>query len=505
VGIDLVLEMAASGFGERLAVGARGGGLTYEELDRRSRAGAVALLDSGARHVVYLGANADAFPVALFAGARAGLPFVPLNYRLGDEQLGAVLDALEEPFVIADGRSLPRVAGSAGLVSERDVWLRSTDRGDTASTPPVEDSEIALLLYTSGTSRAPKAAILRHRHLLSYLMGALEFGSAAEHEAALVSVPPYHIAGVTNVLSSCYCGRRIVYLESFTPAGWLEAARAEGITHAMLVPTMLARVVGELNAEGRPDAGLPDLASIAYGGARMPGTIVERALELFPTTGFVNAYGLTETSSTIALLGPEDHRAAVDGAEPAVRVRLQSVGRPLPGVELEIRGPGGEALGPGEPGDLWVRGEQVAGEYAGRPAAGGDGWFATADRARLDEEGYLFIEGRSDDTIIRGGENIAPGEIEDVLARHRAVAEVAVVGLPDEEWGQRIGAVVVLRPDAAASPDELRAWARERLRSSKTPDEVAFWPSLPHTDTGKLLRREVLARLVGADASRTSA
>jgi acyl-CoA synthetase (AMP-forming)/AMP-acid ligase II len=281
----------------------------------------------------------------------------------------------------------------------------------------------------------------------------------------------------------------VVYLAAFSAKDWLETVRRERVSHALVVPTMLARVVAEI-PEG-DEAGVPSLRSLAYGGARTPRVVVERALRIFPDTGFVNAYGLTETSSSIAVLGPEDHRAALAADDDAGRGRLSSVGRALPGVEIEIRAEDGEPLGPGETGLVFVRGGQIAGEYGGRSVLDADGWFATRDRGRLDIEGYLFIEGRADDTIIRGGENIAPAEIEDVLLAHPGVLEAAVLGLPDPEWGQRLVAVLV----GAGDPAEIRQWVKERLRSAKTPDLVVFRTALPRTDTGKLLRRTLLAEL----------
>jgi acyl-CoA synthetase (AMP-forming)/AMP-acid ligase II len=285
----------------------------------------------------------------------------------------------------------------------------------------------------------------------------------------------------------------VVYLDAFDPATWLSTVRAEGITQAMVVPTMLARLVEHLGAGN--DVATPSLRSIAYGGARMPLPVLRRALELFPQTGFVNAYGLTETSSTIAVLGPEEHREAMTSDVERVQARLGSVGRVVPGVELQVRDEDGAVLASGMPGMLFLRGEQVSGEYVGSSGVDGDGWFATRDRGWVDEDGYLFIEGRADDTIIRGGENIAPAEIEDVLAEHPAVVEAAVIGVPDDEWGQRIAAVVVLAAGADTAADELREWVRARLRSSKTPDVVTFRAELPRTDTGKLLRRNLLAEL----------
>ncbi|MDQ6698103.1 MAG: fatty acid--CoA ligase family protein, partial [Actinomycetota bacterium] len=177
-----------------------------------------------------------------------------------------------------------------------------------------------------------------------------------------------------------------------------------------------------------------------------------------------------------------------------------SVGRVLPGLEVGIRDEAGELRPAGEVGDIWVRGDQVSGEYRGRASTLDDaGWFPTRDRGFVDRDGYLFVEGRSDDTIIRAGENIAPAEIEDVLREHPAVAEVAVVGVPDEEWGQRIAAVIVLRLHAVAAVDDLRAFARQRLRSAKTPDIITFVDELPYTETGKLLRRVVQTELAHAE------
>jgi acyl-CoA synthetase (AMP-forming)/AMP-acid ligase II len=246
---------------------------------------------------------------------------------------------------------------------------------------------------------------------------------------------------------------------------------------------------------------VPSLRALAYGGAPMPAAVIERALRRWPDVDFVNAYGLTETSSTIAVLGPDDHRAALASDDPAVRARLSSAGRPVPGLELVIRDASGGALPAGAAGRIWVRGDQVSGEYAGSgTAVDATGWFDTRDEGYLDEDGYLFIGGRADDTIIRGAENIAPAEIEDVLLAHPAVADAVVVGIPDEEWGQRIEAAVVLRGAAAVDQEQLRAHVRGKLRGSRTPDRIAIWAEIPRTETGKLVRRQALARLTSEPA-----
>jgi acyl-CoA synthetase (AMP-forming)/AMP-acid ligase II len=215
---------------------------------------------------------------------------------------------------------------------------------------------------------------------------------------------------------------------------------------------------------------------------------------------FVNAYGLTETSSTIAVLGPEEHRAAVTSGDPRVRARLGSAGRPVPTIELEVRDPNGAPVPPGEAGAIWVRGEQVSARYAGQGSSVDErGFFHTRDQGSLDADGYLYVAGRLDDTIIRGAENIAPAEIEDVLLRHPEVLDAVVVGVPDEEWGERIEAVVVPRSGGEVDTEQLRDMIRATLRGSKTPDRIASWVELPRTPTGKLLRRDVVARLTAPE------
>jgi acyl-CoA synthetase (AMP-forming)/AMP-acid ligase II len=223
---------------------------------------------------------------------------------------------------------------------------------------------------------------------------------------------------------------------------------------------------------------------------------VRKALELLPGVGFVNAYGLTETSSTIAVLTPDDHRAALAATDESAIRRLGSVGQPVPGIEIEIRAEDGTVLGPGQTGELFVRGEQVSGKYTDIGSVLDErGWFPTKDVAHLDEAGYLFIGGRSDDTIIRGGENIAPAEIEDVLVEHPHVRDCAVVGADDPEWGQIIVAVVVPQPSTEPDVEDLRSYVRSQLRGSRTPDRVVFREELPTNATGKVLRRELVNEL----------
>ncbi|WP_405181889.1 acyl--CoA ligase [Nocardia sp. NBC_01377] len=485
--LEMLLAMAASTWPDETAIvesSTRIRRATYQEIATMSAGGAQVAVDAGSDAILFVGVNGVAFPVALFAAARAGIPFVPLNYRLSDDKLGALIDRFDNPLVVTD---TPERIHTRGRVLSAGEWLDIAADVTPLEENPVDPERIAVLLYTSGTTSEPKAAVLRHRHLVSYILETVEFGSGGVEQAGLVSVPPYHIAAVANLLSNLYAGRRLVYLDRFDAEAWLDMADAEDVTHAMVVPTMLARICDYLREH---DQKAPPLLSISYGGARMPMSVMTRALEAFPDTGFVNAYGLTETASTIALLGPDDHRAAIESDLPEIRARLGSVGRPVPGVSIAVLDEAGNECPPNVRGELCVKGPQVSGEYYGKAdISSGDGWFHTRDQAYIDDGGYVFIEGRMDDTIIRGGENIAPAEIEEAIVAHPAVLDAGVVGAPDDEWGQRIVAHVVLRPGEQLNDHEVTDWVRSRLRSSKTPDEVVFSAELPRTDTGKLVRR----------------
>jgi acyl-CoA synthetase (AMP-forming)/AMP-acid ligase II len=483
----LLLEMAASNDPDRTAIGTSDNSVTYRDLYRRAGAGALYLGEHGYETVAFLGANSSAFAIAVFAAAWAGIPIAPVNYRLASDQILSLLDRDGRVLVIADRELAPAASASRHDVITADQWIELTGDGAQREAWASDPDQIAVLLSTSGTTSKPKTAVLRHRHLVSYVLGAVELGSADPADAVAVSVPPYHVAGIANLLTNIFAGRRIVYLDTFTPAAWLDTVRAERVTHAMVVPTMLARIVDAL--DGKP-GDVPSLRTLSYGGSRIAATTILQALKLFPGTDFVNAYGLTETSSTIAVLSPGDHRAALESGDEAARTRLASAGRLVPGVQAQVRAADGTPVPAGEAGELWLRGEQVSGEYlAMESPLDENGWFPTRDRAYFDAEQYLFIEGRIDDTIIRGGENIAPAEIEEVLMQHPAVGDVAVVGVPDEEWGQTIAAFVVPREGARIDEDELRSFVRGRLRTSKTPDRIIESDRLPYTDSGKVIRR----------------
>src|ERR1700733_598926 len=495
--ISLLLEMASSD-PDREALVSNRTRLTVGELSALADGGAGLIATSGAGSVAYVGTGGVMLPLLIFSSARATRAFTPLNYRLSSDGLRELIERLPEPLVVFDDEYRDMVGDAGVKAIEANAFI---DMARTAAEPAAEfadPDDVAIVLFTSGTTSRPKAVELSHHNLTSYVMGTVEFASAGADDAALICVPPYHIAGVSAALSNIYAGRKLVYLRKFDAKEWIRLVRDEAVTTATVVPTMLDRIVSELEKQHSP---LPTLRTLAYGGSKVALPLVRKALDLLPDVGFVNAYGLTETSSTIAVLTPDDHRAAHEATDAAIARRLTSVGRPVPDIEVQIRAEDGTALGPGEAGELFVRGPQVSGRYAEIGSVlDAEGWFPTKDVAMLDDDGYLFIGGRSDDTIIRGGENIAPSEIEDVLVVHPDVREVVVVGLDDAEWGQIIVAVVVPEAGAAPVPEQLREFARSTLRGSRTPDRIVFRAELPTTPTGKVLRREILDDLKPAAA-----
>lgn len=482
--------MAAAETPERLAMIDGDARFNVSDLTRLADGGAGVIAATGARHVAYIGVGGAILPLLLFGSARAGVPFCPLNYRLSGQALTELLDRLACPLLIVDPKYRDMVANvDAEVLSSSEFLQRSSTAKPAVAVP--DPDEVALVLFTSGTTARPKAVELSHDNLVSYVTGTVEYGSASPEDAALICVPHYHIAGVSAALSNVYAGRRLVYLTNFAPREWIRLVKQESVTTATVVPTMLDRIASILEDE---PAELPSLRTLAYGGSKVPLPLVRKALTLLPHVGFVNAYGLTETSSTVAVLTPEDHWAALGSDDEVAVRRLGSVGRPVPGIEVQIRDDHGRVQPPGITGELFLRGPQVSGRYAEIGSVlDADGWFPTRDLALQDADGYLFVLGRSDDTIIRGGENIAPAELEDVLIEHSSVREVAVVGVDDQEWGQIIVAVVVPAAGARPSDTELQDWVRARLRGSRTPDRIVFRDELPVSPTGKVLRR-VLAR-----------
>jgi acyl-CoA synthetase (AMP-forming)/AMP-acid ligase II len=482
----MLLDMAAQADPDRLALGRQADGLTFGRL-HESAGRCAAWLAGEPERVVYGDIASALLPTLLFGSAWAGKSFVPVNYRLATDRLDALIDTQAPAVLVGPQPDRPNISAHTTDAAAQRIAACEMASGEWS----YDGDDIAIVLHTSGTSGAPKPVVLRQRHLVGYVLGSVDFLSAEPDEATLVSVPPYHIAGMAAILTAVYGGRRLVQLPSFEPAEWVQTVREESITHAMVVPTMLARILDVLEREGVESQGLPSMRHLSYGGGRMPIPIIEKALRMLPDLNFVNAYGLTETSSSVSVLGPEDHRNALHTDDPAVRLRLGSVGRPLPTLEVVIRDPNGDEVAQGETGEVCVRGEQVSGEYGTTSSLDADGWFSTKDAGYLDSEGYLFLAGRIDDVIVRGGENLSPGEIEDVLLGHPGIREAAVVGIADTEWGEVPACAIVVDRNIVVTVDDVQAWVAASLRSARVPVVVHMCTELPYNDTGKLLRREL--------------
>ncbi len=472
--------------------------VTYEELRGAvsQTAGLLTSLGLGAGDRVGIFAtNSTAFLEALFATSAIGATVVPMNYRAADEEISHLLADSGAKVVFTESRyrdliescrpdSLEQVIlfdeDYAGLRDEADEWPLMND---------VDDDDLAALLYTSGTTSLPKGVKLTHGALSGYIMGANDAADGSDLGRMILAAPLYHIAGLTSVLNALYAGRITVVMQQFEANQWLDLVDAHEVTHAFLVPTMLARL---LEADGLQEASLASLQALTYGAAPMPPAVIKRAIELFPdTVGFSGAYGQTETTSTVAVLGPDDHILDSDQK----LARLSSVGQVLDDVEVRIVDPEGVVLGPGEHGEVQLRTYRAMDGYWGseektRVTIDDEGWVHTGDLGFLDDDNYLFLSGRSGDMIIRGGENIAPEEVEAVLYEHEHVLDAAVVGLKDDTWGERVVAAIVLRD--GGSLDEVNEHLRQHLASFKRPETIHVAEDLPRTSTGKLLRRHLV-------------
>jgi|SRR5581483_373973 len=484
---------------------------TYGEMLDRVRRLASALRERGVGRgasVAVLATNSHHYLECYYAAAAAGATFVPLNYRAKLHELEHMIGRAGPRILFyADryagllaelGDRLPagmaRIAlegGAAGGEAIEDLIAAGAADGEDAE---VEESDTSILMYTSGTTSLPKGVMLTFGDFTAYVVGTVEMADGEPKGVQLLSVPLYHIAGATNIMTSIWGGRKIVLLPQFDAGEWLAAVERERVTHAFVVPTMLKQILDHPSF-ARTD--VSSLTNLSYGGAPMPFPVIRRALEAFPAScGFVNAFGQTETTSTLTVLGPDDHRLTGDASrDEAVLKRLRSIGRPLPDVEIEVRDDAGRSLPPNEVGEIMVRTPRVMKGYAGDVDGGAklepDGFLHTRDLGYLDDEGYVFLVGRKDDMIIRGGENIAPAEVEATLQSHPAVDEVAVFGVPSVEWGQVVAAAVVLRPGAHATSEELSEFCRARLASFKKPELIRVVAELPRNPLGKILRKEL--------------
>jgi acyl-CoA synthetase (AMP-forming)/AMP-acid ligase II len=484
---------------------------TYQETTTRVQRLAAALATRGIStgdRVAVLDTNSSRAVEAYFATSLLGAVFVPLHYRATAQELEYMVTTASARVLMVGERYGPLVEHirdrllcvthyvameSPQFEMEGFEALIAQAPGE-ASEAEVEEGDVNVLMYTSGTTGRPKGVMLTHGDFVAYVCGHTDLADGTPRGAALLCVPLYHIAGVTLMMTSVFGGRRLVVLRQFEPTEWLETVQRERITHAFVVPTMLKRILDH------PDFGrytCTSLEVLAYGAAPMPLSVIRRAIAMFPpTVGFINAFGQTETTATVSMLLPEDHR--LEGSPPEVERKLQrllSIGRPLPDVEVRIVDAEGAEVAPGEIGEIIVHTPRLMKGYLSPSEATAqtmvNGWLHTRDMGWMDADGYLYLAGRQDDLIIRGGENISPAEVEVVLQTHPAIEEAAVIGVPDVDWGEQVMAIIVRRADSPLTVEEVIDWCQQRLASYKRPAMVRFVRELPRNPLGKVLRKEL--------------
>jgi acyl-CoA synthetase (AMP-forming)/AMP-acid ligase II len=483
---------------------------TNERINRLARALNTLGVEKGDR-IGMLEVNCNQYLEAYFAAAKLGAIFVPLNFRAKADELSYMLSNAEAKVLLVGSRYLEMVDNMLPQLPtiKECISLGSTSRGksyyedllDSSSDElmyEIGDEDITILIYTAGTTGRPKGVPLTHNGFISYVLDNVEPASPEIEERNLLTVPLYHVAGIQAMLAAVYGGRTLVMMRQFEVSEWLETVQRERATRAMLVPTMLKRIIDD---PGFSNHDLTSLKVITYGAAPMPFEVIKKAIEVMPWVRFINAFGQTETASTIAALGPEDH--VIEGTEEEREKKLKrltsSIGRPLPDVEVKTVDEDGNAVPLGEVGEIVVRGPRVMTGYWGDEEKTSqvitpDGWLRTGDMGWMDDEGYIYLAGRGDDMIIRGGENISPEEVEDVLYSHTKVEEAAVIGIPDPEWGQQPRAIVVLKKDQEATPEEIIEFCRTRLAGFKRPRSVIFVDSLPRNQMGKVVKKELRER-----------
>jgi acyl-CoA synthetase (AMP-forming)/AMP-acid ligase II len=480
----------------------------YERVNRLANALAQLGVGKGDR-VGILHVNCNQYVETYFAVAKLGAIFVPLNFRAKADELTYMIANAEAKSLFVGSRyldvvnamfpHLPTIKQSISIDTKQEGKMYYEDLLRSASSDEpiseIGDEDITILMYTAGTTGLPKGVPLRHNAFVTYALENVEPASPDIEERNLLTVPLYHVAGIQAMLAAIYGGRTLVLMRQFEVKEWLETIHREKATRAMLVPTMLKRVIDD------PDFNRYDLSSlqvVTYGAAPMPFEVINKAIQVMPWVRFINAFGQTETASTITTLGPEDH--VIEGTEEEREKKLKrltsSIGKPLPDVEVKIVDEEGRALPPLEVGEILARGPRIMTGYwrdekKTSQVITSDGWLRTGDMGWMDEEGYIYLAGRGDDMIIRGGENISPEEVENVLYSHPKIEEAAVIGVPDLEWGQEPRAIVVLKKGEAATAEEIVEYCRSRLAGFKRPRSVVFLDTLPRNPMGKVLRKKL--------------
>ena len=454
--------------------------------------------------VAYLGKNSDRWAHALFGAAKAGAILVSINWRLVPAEVSYILRDSGSQALFVAPEFLPAVEaihpelpllkniivleGSADGQTLFDDWCQEAGAADPGIA--VRPDDVLCLQYTSGTTGRPKGAQLSHRNLIDSLgmaVGSSDFLSFGPGDVHLINLPQFHVSGPIMTYAALSQGAEYLVVEDFRPGELLDLVTRRPIKTLMLVPAMVQML---LDDPGAATADFSQVDYVSYGGAPIPPDLLRRAVGVM-TCKFMQVYGLTENSGMTTLLLPEDH-------DPQGNERMLSVGRPIPGVELEVLDEEGKELATGEIGEICVRSPGVMLGYWNLPEATAetiqDGWLRTGDAGFRDRDGYVFLKDRIKDVIVSGGENIYPAEVEQVLYGHPSIADVAVIGVPDERWGEVPKAVVVLREGEDLDRDALVDWAGQHIARYKLPKSIDVIDVLPRNAAGKVLRHELRRR-----------
>ena len=482
--------------------------MTFGELaDRVNRlANAMGDLGVGAGdRVGVMQVNCNEHVETYFATAKLDAILVPINFRARSEELAFMLNDSGVKLIILGQRyqDMLRSIESELTTLEHRISLEGPGEGflfyddllanasDEERFPTADADDVTIIMFTAGTTGTPKGVMLSHDSFSSYILANVESVDMDFAEKNILTVPLHHIAGVQAVMAAIYGGRTLVLQRQFDEEGWLQLVQDEKVNRAMMVPTMLKRLMDQPTFK---DYDLSSLQVITYGAAPMPLEVIKKAIAEFPGTRFINAFGQTETASTITMLPPDDHNISEDDPEFEKKLnRLSSIGKPLPDVEVRIVNEDGADVPQGETGEIVAKGQRLMKGYWNREEATKEtlrgGWLYTGDLGFWDEDGYIFLSGRARDFIKRGGEMIAPEEVEQIIMSHPGVDEAAIIGIPDIEWGERVRALVVKKPGAELSMQDVVEHCRPRMAGFKRPEDVVFVDELPRNPMGKVLKR----------------
>jgi acyl-CoA synthetase (AMP-forming)/AMP-acid ligase II len=491
--------------GESIAFEFEGRSTSYKTLDAHASQVANALAASGVKphqRIAYLGKNSDIYFELWLGAIKANVVIAPVNWRLAGPEIAFIVADCKAAMLFVGPEFVELVQGIAAQLP--DVRIVMTSEGgapqwpdyagwrdaqnDTDPMVALDANDIAIQLYTSGTTGKPKGAMLSHTNFLSLVRIAdldnPDWNKWTASDVSLVAMPVFHIGGSGWGIFGLYYGAKGVIMREFDPTKVLDFFERFGITKLFMVPAAMQFIVRQPKAR---EMDFSKLRYILYGASPIPAALLQECIEVFGC-GFVQLYGMTETTGTIVVLPPEDHVAG--------RPCMRSAGKALPGVELAILGANGERLPANEVGEIATRSGSNMMGYWNLPEAtartlDADGWLRTGDAGYLDDDGYLYIHDRIKDMIISGGENIYPAEVESAICDHPDVAEVAVVGVPDETWGEAVKAVVVLKQGRELSATDLLRFTRERIAGFKTPKTIDFIAALPRNASGKILRRHL--------------